>query len=242
MSTNNQERINPPPNPLNPRVSELLSSWSSLPLEGQSVQTPSNLLLYPSPSPDHQVVVSDLPKAQLPGRLPQRSSRTDAPRAPLRPQPRRNPVLSPDGTAHIEARAAIMRLEQAMHERENLAPVECEWRHYFAPGIYMREITMPAGSLITGRVHKQGHLSIIYRGKVDAQTQDGVVLVEVLPGEHPYVFVSPSGLKRALVVIEETTWASTHLNPTNTHDLAELQAIMTAENFEDYEMFLLEHK
>jgi hypothetical protein len=160
----------------------------------------------------------------------------------LRPQPRSNPILSTDGTAHIDSRDAVMRLEQAMREREHLFPVECEWRHYFAPGVYMREITMPKGALMTGRVHKHEHLSIISRGKVAAMTQDGVVVIEVRPGDHNYIFVSPAGLKRALVVIEECTWAVIHTNPTNTHDLKALEAEITAEDFKDYEMFLLEHK
>jgi hypothetical protein len=242
MSTNNQVQDYLPQNPLNPRVNELLSQWEVIPLEPNP--------LPPPPKPSHEFLltppypyshVSARLSAQLPGRLPQRSSQRDAPPV-LRPKPRSNPVLSTTGTAHVDSRAAIMRLEQAMREREHLFPVECEWRHFFAPGIYMREITMPKGALMTGRVHKHEHLSMITRGKVAAQTQDGIVVIEVRPGDHPYVFISPAGLKRALVVIEECTWAVIHQNPSNTQNLVALEAELTADSFEGYETFLLEHK
>jgi hypothetical protein len=53
------------------------------------------------------------------------------------------------------ARAKVEALED---EIAKLPQVDCPVRHYFAPGLYAREMTIPAGVTLTGAVHKTEHL------------------------------------------------------------------------------------
>ena len=55
-------------------------------------------------------------------------------------------------------------LEVAM--LENCEPVHCLTTHMFTDGMYIREIFMPAGSLITSKIHKTEHPYIVSYGKV----------------------------------------------------------------------------
>ena len=45
--------------------------------------------------------------------------------------------------------------------------------HHFAPGVYMRELTLPAGSVCTGRIHKTTFLNVIAQGSVAVSSVDG---------------------------------------------------------------------
>lgn len=84
--------------------------------------------------------------------------------------------------------------------------VELEVRHHFAPGIYVRELRIPAGICLTGAVHKTEHLNICVQGmlKVVSATMDDKI---VRGGD---IFVSPPGTKRAAYVEEDTVWLTVH--------------------------------
>lgn len=43
--------------------------------------------------------------------------------------------------------------------------VDCPNKHYFAPGVYVREMFIPAGTFIIGRVHKTSHINIMLQGE-----------------------------------------------------------------------------
>ncbi len=243
MQPNNQERVHPPSTPLNQRVAELLSQWYLIPLEEQPKQAPSQYLkmshefFLPKSPQKSPARVSGLLTDQRPGSSPHRECEIVA-------QPEKQlPEISRDGSQHIAARENIHVLEQAMAAgiaSGALQPVVCTWRHYFSPGIYIREITMPAGSIITGQIHRHEHLNIIVRGDVHVITQDGWKRITVAPGEH-FVMSSPAGMKRALRTYAETTWMTVHLNPTNETDPDKLVSMLTAVDFEHFERLQLEH-
>jgi len=144
------------------------------------------------------------------------------------------PNISRDGDKHVALRYPILRLEAAMRElvaSGRAKPINCSWRHHFAPGIYVREITMPAGYVVTGRIHRHEHLNIIHRGHVTVVTQDGVQ--DIRPDGNPFVMVSPAGMKRALYTHEETVWSTIHLNPTDERDPDKLVEMLTCVSFEE---------
>lgn len=114
----------------------------------------------------------------------------------LRDQPAS--VTRSERAAIAEATAVLAKLPQ----------VECLLTHYFLPGVYLREICMPAGSIIIGKIHKTRHFNIIQRGKVrlhGAGTLEG-----------PYTFISEPGVQKLLYIEEDTVWTTVHLtNETN---------------------------
>jgi len=50
--------------------------------------------------------------------------------------------------------------------------------------------------------------------------------------------MSPPGTKRALEAVTDLVWITVHHNPTNTQDLEELEKIVIADSYDDYEVFV----
>ena len=95
-------------------------------------------------------------------------------------------------------------LELAM--LENCEPVHCLTTHMFTDGMYIREIFMPAGSLITSKVHKTEHPYIVSYGKV-AVSIDGDDWDEITA---PYTGITKPGTRRVLYIIEDCIWTTFH--------------------------------
>lgn len=110
----------------------------------------------------------------------------------------------------------------------------CPLTHKFADGIYVREIFIPAGMYIVGKIHKHAHPNFLMSGTVEVITESGGK--QTLTG--PLSMISPPGTKRALRSITDLVWITVHHNPTNTQDLAELEKIVIADSFEEYHKFV----
>jgi hypothetical protein len=102
---------------------------------------------------------------------------------------------------------------------------ECTLKHYFAPksdkygcSTYAREIFLPKGSFVVGKIHRHQHLNIISKGKVKVFTEFGQKYFEA-----PCTFISEVGLKRAVYAEEDTIWTTVHL--TEFEDESELSKI-----------------
>lgn len=103
-------------------------------------------------------------------------------------------------------------------------------RHLFTPGIYVREITMSAGLIVTSKIHKTQHPYVVSAGKVSVLTPaEGVQLIEA-----PFTGITVPGTRRILEVHEETVWTTFHA--TEETDLAKLEELL----LEPYENPLLE--
>jgi SET domain len=99
-------------------------------------------------------------------------------------------------------RASVERLES---EIQKLPQVDCPVRHYFAPGMAAREMTIPAGVVITGAVHRHEHLCTVSKGRIVVSTDDGMKELTA-----PCTIVSKAGAKRVGYAIEETVWTTYH--------------------------------
>lgn len=113
-------------------------------------------------------------------------------------------------------RARVERMEALL---EGVPQVECPVRHHFAPGVYCREMTVPAGVVATGAVHKTEHLTVIV-GHCHLTTDDGVREFKGYSMVH-----SKPGAKRAIYAIEETIVTTIH--PTEETDLDKLCELLT---------------
>jgi hypothetical protein len=97
-------------------------------------------------------------------------------------------------------------------EIEKLPQIDSKVRHFFAPGLYAREMTIPAGAVLTGAVHKTRHLCTVSKGHIIVN--DGTGPKELFEG---MTFESPAGAKRAGWAIKTTVFTTYHA--TNTTDL-----------------------
>ena len=50
--------------------------------------------------------------------------------------------------------------------------------------------------------------------------------------------ISSPGTKRALIALTDLVWITIHHNPTNTRDLKEIEKIVIADSYEDYDKFV----
>ena len=89
---------------------------------------------------------------------------------------------------------------------ENGEPVLCLTTHKFTDGMYIREIFMPAGSLITSKIHKTEHPYIVSYGKV-AVSIDGNDWDEITS---PYTGITKPGTRRVLYILEDCIWTTFH--------------------------------
>lgn len=113
-------------------------------------------------------------------------------------------------------RRSIMAFQDAMikaKEEGKLETAEYPLKHHFTPidkkygcCAYAREIFIPKGHVVIGKIHKHAHLNFILQGKVSVATEFGRKYFEA-----PCIFVSEPGLKRAVYAEEDTIWATVHL-------------------------------
>ena len=102
---------------------------------------------------------------------------------------------------------------------ENQSKIEWPLKHSFSNGIYARELTIPAGGLIVGKVHKTQHHNFLLQGEIIVLTEDnGIKLLQA-----PCTIVSEPGTQRVGYAITDTVWTAVHLNESNTQDLELLE-------------------
>ncbi|MGO4763812.1 SET domain-containing protein-lysine N-methyltransferase [Cupriavidus sp. 2KB_3] len=92
-------------------------------------------------------------------------------------------------------------------EREflKMPQVDCPVVHRFGPCIYIREVTVPAGSLAIGHRQKTRHLNIFLRGRVSVINDDGSHTELVAP----MTFVGEPGRKIGYVH-EDMVWQNVY--------------------------------
>ncbi len=122
-------------------------------------------------------------------------------------------ALSPDEALETE-HLRLDDMEMAMLDSGTPA-VELPLTHRFTEGIYSREIFMPAGTLLTSKIHKVRHPYVILQGKVSVYIPE----VGVQHLEAPYMGITEPGTRRVLYIHEDCTWVTFHPNADNTEDL-----------------------
>ena len=88
------------------------------------------------------------------------------------------------------------RIEAILPQLRAMPQVECTEKHYFGPGMYVKEVTMPAGSIIVGKPHKTEHLCVMLQGRMELLKDNGEVVELVAPA----TFVGKPGRKVARII------------------------------------------
>jgi len=132
-------------------------------------------------------------------------------------------VKKPDSQ---EMQDAILRLEDHLL---TLPQAEYEVIHRFTPGLYTREMRVPAGVICTGAIHKTEHISIFLEGKMLVPSEDGGSM-EI---SAPMVEIAKPGIKRVGLVLEEVRWLTVH--PTELTDVDEILAEIVTDDFSEVE-------
>jgi hypothetical protein len=115
-------------------------------------------------------------------------------------------VLTLLATADLDA------LESAMLAHPQ---TECQVAHHFGPGVYIREVRIPAGLLVVGHSHRDENLNIMLAGKMALLVDGQVSIVEA-----PFLKVALPGRKVGYA-IEDTVWQNVYA--TTETDIAKLE-------------------
>jgi hypothetical protein len=113
----------------------------------------------------------------------------------------------------MRERVEIIALELAQFPQ-----VDCPVVSRFAPGVYLREIHMPADTIVIGKVHRTEHFNVLVRGACLIVHDDGSR--EELRA--PMTFVSKAGVQKVLYITEDMIWQTVH--PTVETDIVKLEA------------------
>lgn len=97
--------------------------------------------------------------------------------------------------------------------------VDLQPKHFFTDGAYTRSLPIPADMIVVGKTHKHEHMVVLVKGTATINTDKGMETISA-----PHFWKSRPGDKRALYTHSDCEFATFHLNPTNTQDLAELEA------------------
>ncbi len=131
-------------------------------------------------------------------------------------------------------REKVFQLEALMLEEPQ---VDLPVKHHFSQGVYGRELFIPAGTILTGKIHKYPQLNILSQGEMSVLTEDGVKRVQA-----PFHVVSPAGTKRIAYAHTDCTWTTIH--GTELNEVEEIEKYFIAQSEAEYLDFckLLENK
>lgn len=133
------------------------------------------------------------------------------------------PLLSPK-----KMRAAIFAFEKTLVK---LPQMKFQLNHYIAGGMYARELLLPEGSIVTGKIHLKEHLCHVSCGQIIVVEEDKRYLVT-----GPATFMGKAGTKRVVLVLKNAVWTTFHTTTKATPKEAEFE--VATNNYQYY----LEHK
>lgn len=118
-------------------------------------------------------------------------------------------------------------------EQQMLAMPQIELKHidHFSKGVYARELHIPAGTALTGRVHLFENLNILSKGVMSVMTESGVQRVEA-----PFTIVSPPGTKRVAYAHTDCVWTTVH--GTDETDVDKIEEMFTTNSEVEYLAFV----
>lgn len=104
----------------------------------------------------------------------------------------------------------IYRLEA---ELLKLPQVDMPVEHAFCNGMYARTMHIPAGTVLTGAVHREESFFLVRKGELIVSTDSGPRTLG--PGD---MSISKIGTKRAGIALTEVEVTTFHANPSNEQD------------------------
>lgn len=135
---------------------------------------------------------------------------------------RHNPSDDESLAGLFESHAALSQLE-AIFELETMLKqgnatgavpaTVCPVTHFFAPGVYVRQMVIPAGVATIGHIHRHPCVTMIAYG--DCIITSAHSRGRYGPGA---TFETPAGAKRAVYALADTMLSTVHHNPDNERD------------------------
>lgn len=126
--------------------------------------------------------------------------------------------------------AAIVASHDDVMDRHTCISNGFKIEEAMTPGIYTRELTVPAGQLVFTKVHLETHPFMVTKGKI--AVYDGKTIQTI---EAPYKGITPTGTKRVAYTLEETTWITFHPAPSDDLEEMDKNGVITCATFAEYD-------
>jgi len=129
----------------------------------------------------------------------------------------------------LEIKEKEMSINKLMEQAECIiatgTPVEMPLTHRFTDGMYIREIFMPAGTILTSKIHKTNHPFVVSKGK--CIVYDGNKLETITA---PHTGITEPNTRRLLYIEEDTIWTTFHVTKKTNVDEIEKDIIQEHNN------------
>ena len=121
----------------------------------------------------------------------------------------------------------ISDLEQvASLSNPKTMPIEVPIKHYFSKDVYAREMSVPKGAIIIGKIHKYQNMNFLLKGEVSIISIDGLMRVKA-----PFSFVASPGAKRVFYAHEDSVWTVVH--GTDEKDVDKIEEKFIAKTYDE---------
>lgn len=120
---------------------------------------------------------------------------------------------------------AILAIEDVMRGMEQ---VEMIVKHHHIEGVYLRELHIPSGTLLTGKIHNKENFSILASGTIRITNGTEAMVISA-----PYVMADKPGVKR--MGYAETDVVFINVIRTDLTDIDELEKELVSDTFEEFE-------
>jgi quercetin dioxygenase-like cupin family protein len=129
--------------------------------------------------------------------------------------------LSASGASISAAKNNVLLNQLEQELVKHFPPAKTHSEHRFTPGLYSRETFMPAGSVITSKIHKTEHQFVVLSGRCRVYNSEDNSFVELSAG---YVGITKPGTRRVLAIIEDCRWLTFH--PTEETEMEAIEAAL----------------
>ena len=137
----------------------------------------------------------------------------------------------------ISSRSKILELEKTLlknvdekniigNKGEIVRSEKFPLKHTFADGLYIREIFMPKGQIISTGIHKKEHPYFILKGDISVLTDEDIKRIKA-----PYNGITKPGTKRLIYMHEDSVWITVHATDKSTPE--EVLEDVVAKDFND---------
>jgi len=144
-----------------------------------------------------------------------------------------DPVAPHELAKRKVTRERIYALQDSLEELIDTKQVEKEMgtlKHYFIPGVYARELFIPAGTVMVSKLHKFPRLCMILQGEVSFTTEYGSQRVKA-----PYTAEFIPGSKVALYTHTDVIW--TAIFGTDETDVNTIEDFLTVKDHIEYDEY-----
>ena len=101
--------------------------------------------------------------------------------------------------------------------------------HYQIKGVYARSMFVPAGMMITGKIHNFESIGVLAQGTMRITNGETSVVVSA-----PYITVDKPGIKRLGYAETDCTFISIHR--TDAEEIADIEDELVSDTFEEFEV------